>query len=129
MLGAYGEFSRTYLTVFMVATTLFFSVPIFVAPLAWARLMRWTIPEHTHLAIYFGRCLGAFCLIVELLTLRAVLTGTGVGMMFDLLFLLFGAMLALHIHGAIARIQPITETLEIGFWGAMLAANALFYPV
>jgi hypothetical protein len=34
-----------------------------------------------------------------------------------------------HIHGAVARIQPITETLEIGFWAAMLAANALFYPV
>ena len=60
MLGYYAPYSREYLATLMIVTTLFFALPIFVAPIAWARLMRWRIPEHQHLAIYFGRCLGAF---------------------------------------------------------------------
>ena len=40
-----------------------------------ARIFGWRIPERTDPAIYFGRCLGAFIRIAELLMLRAVLTG------------------------------------------------------
>ena len=29
----------------------------------WARAMQWNIPDDTDLAVYFGRCLGAFILI------------------------------------------------------------------
>ncbi|MCG4788619.1 hypothetical protein L0N33_25160, partial [Roseburia faecis] len=65
MLGYYAQYSSVYITTLMIVTTLFFALPIFIAPLTWARLMQWTIPEHTHLAIYFGRCLGAFILVVE----------------------------------------------------------------
>ena len=39
--------------------------------------MRWRIPQDIDLAVYFGRCLGAFILIVEALMLRAALTGFG----------------------------------------------------
>lgn len=128
MLGYYAPYSREYLATLMIVTTLFFALPIFVAPIAWARLMRWRIPEHQHLAIYFGRCLGAFILIVELAMLRAVTTGTGYSYAFDLLFLVFTLMFVVHVYGAIRRIQPITETLEIGFWMILFGLNVLFYP-
>ena len=128
MLGYYAQYSKEYITTLMIVTTLFFALPIFVAPLAWARAMRWTIPEHQHLAIYFGRCLGAFILIVEITMLRSVTTGTSYSYAFDILFLVFMLMFIVHVYGAIKHIQPITETLEIGFWMILLVLNVLFYP-
>lgn len=128
MLGFYADHGTTYLTVLMAVTTLSFALPIFVAPLAWARLMLWRVPAETDLAVYFGRCLGAFILVVELLMLRAVTTGTGLTYAFDVLFCVFLLMLAVHVYGALRRIQPITETLEIGLWAFLLACNTVFYP-
>lgn len=128
MLGYYSQYSREYIAFLMIATTLFFALPIFVAPLAWARLMRWEIPEQQHLAIYFGRCLGAFILVVEAAMLRSATTGTSFSYAFDILFAVFGLMFIVHVYGALRRIQPITETLEIGLWVTLFILNVLFYP-
>lgn len=128
MLGYYAQYSHHYITLLMACTTLFFALPIFIAPLAWARAMRWTIPEHPHLAIYFGRCLGAFILVIEVAMLRSASTGTHFSYAFDLLFVVFSLMFVVHVYGAIKRIQPITETLEIGFWMILFVLNVLFYP-
>lgn len=128
MLGYLSDYSWNYLCTLMTLTTLFFALPILFKPLLWARLMMWEIPEKTDLAVYFGRCLGAFILIVEIIMLRAVTTGSGFSFAFDVLFLVFSLMLLVHIYGAIKKIQPITETLEIGLWAILLALNVLFYP-
>lgn len=128
MLGYYAEYGSTYISILMAATTIFFALPILIMPLTWARIMRWTIPEHTDLAVYFGRCLGAFILIVEVLMLRAITTGTGYAYTFDVLFFVFTLMLVIHVYGAIKRTQPITETLEIGVWLALFLMNTAFYP-
>jgi hypothetical protein len=128
MLGSYAQYSKEYITTLMIVTTLFFALPIFIAPIAWAKAMRWTIPEHQHLAIYFGRCLGAFILVVEAAMLRSSTTGTSFSYAFDLLFVVFSLMFVVHVYGALKRIQPITETLEIGFWMMLLVLNTLFYP-
>lgn len=128
MLGIYAQHAQSYLLVLMISTTLFFALPIFIAPLAWARLMLWRIPQDTDLAVYFGRCLGAFILIVEFLMLRGTTTVEATAYAFDVLFGVFGLMLAVHVYGAIRRIQPITETLEIGFWALLLLLNTWFYP-
>ncbi|MEE1924760.1 hypothetical protein V0R50_24445 [Pseudomonas sp. 148P] len=128
MLGHYAQYSREYITTLMILTTLFFALPIFLAPLRWARLMGWTIPEHEHLAIYFGRCLGAFILVVEATMLRSATTGTSFSYAFDVLFLVFALMFVVHVYGAIRKIQPISETLEIGFWMILFVLNVLFYP-
>ena len=128
MLGYYAQYSKEYITTLMVVTTLFFALPIFFAPLQWARLMRWTVPEHEHLAIYFGRCLGAFILVVEVAMLRSATTGTSFSYAFDILFVVFTLTFFVHVYGAIKKIQPITETLEIGFWMILFVLNILFYP-
>jgi hypothetical protein len=47
---------------------------------------------------------------------------------FDILFVVFGLMFVVHVYGALKRIQPITETLEIGLWMILLVLNTLFYP-
>jgi len=127
-MGSLSQYAVHYLATLMVGTTFLFALPIFIAPINWARLMLWRIPDDRDLAIYFGRCLGAFILIVELLMLRAVTMGNGVTYTFDVLFCVFGLMLLVHIYGAIRRIQPITETLEIGLWTVLLMLNTVFYP-
>ncbi len=128
MLGYMSEHSWTYLLSLLTITTFFFALPILFKPLLWAKLMLWEVPQQTDLAVYFGRCLGAFILIVEVLMLRGVTTGTGFSYAFDVLYLVFSLMLVIHIYGAIRRIQPITETLEIGLWAILLILNTLFYP-
>jgi hypothetical protein len=78
MLGAYAEYAQSFLLVWAIVMTLF-AAPIFLVPLAWARVLRFTIPSDTDLAVYFGRCLGAFAMVVEGMMFRAVLTGDGLG--------------------------------------------------
>lgn len=128
MIGSWSAHAQTYLLVLSIATTLVFALPIFLAPLLWARLMQWTLPEHTDLAVYFGRCLGAFILIVDALMLRAALTGEALLTTFEVLAAVAGFMVVVHIHGALRRVQPWTETLETGFYAGMLVLTLLFWP-
>ena len=113
----------------MAATTVLFALPIFLAPLRWARWFGWKIPQETDLAVYFGRCLGAFILVVELLMLRAAVTGTGLALTFQILLAVATFMIVVHVWGALLRIQPISETLEIGMYAGMAVLTILFYPV
>jgi hypothetical protein len=129
MLGLWSEYARTYLLLLMAATTVAFALPIFLAPLKWARWFGWTIPQQTDLAVYFGRCLGAFILIVELLMLRAAVTGTGLVFTFQVLLAVAALMIVVHVWGALLRIQPISETLEIGMYSGLALLTVLFYPV
>ena len=129
MIGVWSEHAQIYLLFFATLTTLFFALPIFLAPLAWARMMMWKIPTDTDLAVYFGRCLGAFILIVEMLAFRAGLTGEGLVFTFQVLIAVFLFMLAVHIYGALKKIQPITETMENILWVVLLVLTLAFFPV
>lgn len=128
MIGLWSAHAQTYLLVLSIATTLVFALPIFLVPLLWARVMQWQLPEHTDLAVYFGRCLGAFILIVEALMLRAALTGEALATTFEVLAAVAGFMVVVHIYGALRRIQPWTETMETGFYAGMLVLTLLFWP-
>ncbi|MGL6224234.1 MAG: hypothetical protein ACRC6L_11700 [Steroidobacteraceae bacterium] len=129
MLGLWGDHARTYLLLLMAATTVVFALPIFLAPLKWARWFGWKIPQETNLAVYFGRCLGAFILIVELLMLRAALNGMGLVLTFQVLLAVAAFMIVVHAWGALLRIQPISETFEIAMYLGLALLTVLFYPV
>jgi uncharacterized membrane protein YsdA (DUF1294 family) len=128
MVGTWGSHAQAFLLVLMLVTSAAFALPIFLAPLAWARQLGWRIPEHTDLAVYFGRCLGAFILVVELLMLRASLTGTGLVFTFQVLIAVAALMTVVHVWGALQRIQPVSETLEIGMYAGLGILAVLFYP-
>jgi len=128
MLGIWGAHAKAYLLLLMTVTTVAFALPIFLTPLKWARWFGWKIPQETDLAVYFGRCLGAFILIVELLMLRAVVNGTGLIFTFQVLLAVAALMIVVHVWGALLRIQPISETLEIGMYSGLLLLTILFYP-
>jgi len=129
MLGLWGAWSQVFLLVLCIVTTLVFAGPIFLVPLSWARWFGWRIPQETDLAVYFGRCLGAFILIVEALMLRAGLTGVGLAFTYQVLLGVAAMMVLVHIWGALRRIQPVSETLEIGMYSGMFLLAVLFYPV
>ena len=129
MLGLWGEAAPTYLVVTGAVSAVAFAIPLFLMPLTWARWFRWRLPEDTDLALYFGRCLGAVALVVAGLSLRAGLTGENLEIMFQILIASATLMVIVHIVGAIQRVQPMTETIEIGFWLAMAVLGVLFYPV
>lgn len=129
MLSVWSDSAADYLLVLTVVTTLVFALPIFLVPLTWARLMGWRIPTQTDLAVYFGRCLGAFILILEAMMLRAALTGEAIHTVFELLAATALMMIVVHVYGALRRIQPLSETLEIGFYAGLLLLTLLFWPL
>ena len=128
MLGLWSANAADFLLILTLATTLVFALPIFLVPLTWARLMAWQIPQQTDLAVYFGRCLGAFILILEALMLRAALTGEAMHTAFELLAATATMMIVVHVYGALKRIQPLSETLEIGFYVLLLVLTLMFWP-
>lgn len=128
MLGLWSANAADFLLILTLATTLVFALPIFCVPLIWARLMAWQIPQQTDLAVYFGRCLGAFILILEALMLRAALTGEAMHTAFELLAATATMMIVVHVYGALKRIQPLSETLEIGFYVLLLLLTLMFWP-
>lgn len=128
MLGLWSANAADFLLILTLATTLVFALPIFLVPLTWARLMAWQIPQQTDLAVYFGRCLGAFILILEALMLRAALTGEAMHTAFELLAVTATMMIVVHVYGALKRIQPLSETLEIGFYVLLLMLTLMFWP-
>lgn len=128
MIGVWNSHAQAFLLVFSVLVTLIFALPVFFAPMAWGRLFLWKIPEDTDLAVYFGRCCAAFLLILAALAFRAGLTGEGIVWVFEYLVLLFALMVIVHLWGWIQKIQPITETIEIGVYSALLVLTLMFFP-
>jgi hypothetical protein len=128
MIGVWSEFSQHYLIAWAILTAVVFTIPLFCVPITWARVLQWNIPADTDLAVYFGRCLGGLGLAVCALALHAGMTGEGVTTVFRLLSGVFILLTVAHIWGAIKRIQPLTETLEIVFWFGLVLINAAFYP-
>lgn len=128
-IGIWSDYADTYLLITTIFTLVAFSILLFFKPLLWAKVLLWKIPEETDLAIYFGRCLGAFALVTNFMFLQAALYGEGIFFILEFFSLFCGLMIIVHIWGAILNIQPITETLEIGFWLLLLIMNLLVMPV
>lgn len=128
MIGIWSTQAPIFLLMLAILTTPTFALPIAAAPLYWAKLMLWRQPEDRDLAVYFGRCLGAFLLVIEFLMFRSAYTGQGLLITFECLALVWLLMIVVHVVGAIEGTQPITETLEIGLWVLLLVLTLLFWP-
>lgn len=129
MIGFWDAHAQNYLLVIVAVTAWTFALPIFLMPLTWARWFGWRMPADKNLAIYFGRCLGAFAVILELLMLRAALTGEGLLFTFQVVLAVSVLLTIVHIWGAVQKIQPLLETLEIGMYAGLAVLTLLFWPV
>ena len=128
MIGAWSEYAIAYMYVIAIGTFLLFGLPMVIWPLRWAKIFQWRIPVETHLTIYFGRCLGG--VICVLAAFAIVSTGNIVILSFfyKLILCNFLAMILIHVYGAIKKIQPLPETLEIIYWCVLFVITLLFYP-
>lgn len=129
LIGTWAPHAQTFALGLTALTFFAFSLPLFLAPGLWARAFLWRLPEDTDLAWYFGRCLGSFALVTNLLFLRAGIDGTGLITVIEFFALFSGLMVIVHVWGALEGTQPITETLEIGFWAVLLIVSLLVLPV
>jgi len=128
VIGIWQAHAGAYLIVAGAAMLAAFGIPLLVAPMSWARLMRWEIPPPGQLVIFLGRSLGLFICVVGAYAFKAAATPQAQPFFFQLILWLFVGMIGLHVYGAIKRVQPITETIEIGLWVVLLLVTLAFYP-
>jgi hypothetical protein len=127
MIGLWRDYSSPFLIVVSVLTILLGS-PMFFHPLGWASVLRWRLPEDSNLAVYFGRCLGGVVTVLAIMGFWAAEAPSVQPFYFTLLLAAVGVNILAHIWGAIQKIQPLTETVEIAFWILLFLSGLLFYP-
>jgi hypothetical protein len=129
MIGIWGAHAQTFLLTVAIVTTLIAALPIFLVPIQWARPLGWRIPADTDLALYFGRCLGAFILILEAFWIHAAVTGANLQVAFAMATAAPALMVYVHVIGWAQKVQPLSETIEIFVYGALFVLTLLFWPV
>ena len=127
-MGIWGNHSSEFLFVVGVSTLLIFGIPMAIWPIQWAKTLRWVIPIQTDLAVYYGRCLGCVAFVIGVFGLVASGEPTVQPFYFQFLLSCWVLMVGVHIYGALKRIQPITETYEIGFWLSLAILTLMFWP-
>lgn len=129
MIGIWSNYVATFLTWFSIFILLVFALPMLFAPLAWAKTIGFELPGNTDLAVYFGRSLGVAAIGICVICLVASSTPAAQPIVMDGLIVIAALYVVTHIYGAIRKIQPLAETLEIGFWFGLALLLLALYPV
>ncbi len=115
-------FASWFLALGAIGFSIVFALPLFFAPLRWARAFGWRLPEDQagrSLCLYFGRCVGALALAVAWGAWRAAPHPREARVVFEIIASVGGLMVIVHVRGAIERAQPWIETAEIVLYGAL----------
>jgi hypothetical protein len=128
MIGVWNAYLPIYLYVVAIGMLIGFGLPLLLAPIRWARLFRWEIPQPTQLAAFLGQSVGVFICVLAAFAFRAANTPAVQPFFFDMLLWIIAGSIVIHVYGAIKRAQPITETIEILGWVLLLLATLAFYP-
>lgn len=129
MIGLWGSYSDLFLLVIGSLTLLIFGIPMAIWPVHWAKTLRWPIPSETNLCVYYGRCLGCVAFVIGSFGIRAASDPAVQIFYFQFLLTCWMLMVLVHTYGALKKIQPITETYEIGFWLGLSVLTLLFWPI
>jgi len=117
---------RVLLVTYAIAFTLAVGAPLVIAPLAWAKMIGWSIDDDARLAIYFGRCLGVVIVAVSAVAVRLSGDPIVAPQLLDIIILAFAGMTAVHAWGWFRRIQPLVENLETFLYLALFALSLWF---
>jgi hypothetical protein len=128
VIGLYAEHSGNFLRAVSLLTLGAFAIPISLAPLKWAKALKWEVDAKPDLALYFGRCLGVVALVLVGAGWYAASNSALQPFYFNILIGSTGLLTLVHIVGTLQRVQPWTETAEIPFWSGLLVLALLFYP-
>jgi uncharacterized membrane protein YeaQ/YmgE (transglycosylase-associated protein family) len=128
MIGIWHSYSDVYLFIVGAAMLLAFGIPLLVVPVHWAHLFRWQVSQPDHLIVFLARSMGIVVSLVALFAFRVTAIPAAKPFFFDFMLALLGAMLVLHVYGAIRKTQPFTETVEISLWVVLFLVTLCFYP-
>ncbi|MGZ3699220.1 MAG: hypothetical protein ACXWP5_13890, partial [Bdellovibrionota bacterium] len=103
--------------------------PMLLHPMGWARTLGWKLPKETDLAVYFGRCLGGVVTVLSVMGFVAAGNPSVQPFFFTHILAAVGVNILVHLWGALQRIQPVSETVEIGVWIILFISGLLFFPV
>jgi hypothetical protein len=111
---------------FLVVSTSFFllvyALPLLFIPLRWARWFGWELPTgNNDLTVYFARCLGGLALAIIITVVQFIPDPRSHLAIFELIGLVCGMMVLVHVWGAVRKTQPWPETAEIPLYGAVCA--------
>lgn len=120
--------ASVFLYVVAFAVAVLVALPLLFAPLTWARVVGWRVPEDTDLTVYFARCLGGVLLAMIVVVVRAAPAAAGHGTLFHLIALVAAIMSAVHVVGALEKRQPWFETVEIAIYAALAVAAWCIAP-
>lgn len=129
MIGIWSSYADIYLIVAGIAMLAAFGLPLILVPMRWASLFRWDTSNPGNLVLFLGRSLGVFITVIALYAFKVSQTPSAMPFFFDLMLWTFVGMILLHVYGAIQKIQPVTETIEIGLWVILCLVTLCFYPV
>jgi hypothetical protein len=129
IIGQLQGYTALFLLTLALGTSILFGIPLLFTPLAWAKILGWQISDSDHLSLYLGRCLGGLICVLSLMALIASVNHEVQPFFFQILISNYIILILIHIYGAIRRIQPLSETLEIGLWLGLLLLTLLFYPL
>ncbi len=128
MVGIWQSYSDIFLYVAAAAMLISFGLPLLIAPVSWARVFRWQVPDERRLVVFMGRSMGVFIALMSVFAIQATRAPAAKPFFFDMMLFTFAAMLVLHVVGAIRKTQPVTETAEIGLWVVLFIVTLCFYP-
>jgi hypothetical protein len=128
MIGIWNQYSDMFLIIAGVAMLVAFGLPLMLVPMSWARVYRWPLPQDRTLAVFLGRSIGVFISIMAIFAFRVTQIPDAKPFFFDLMLWTFVGMIVLHVYGAIRKVQPLTETLEIAMWVGLSLITLGFYP-
>ena len=128
MSGPWSDYASVFLQVVGIGSLVLLAIPLVVAPLAWARVLRWDAPVDADLTVYFGRCLGAVIGVLAVAALFAAGNTAVQPFSFGIVIASFALMVIVHAWGALRGIQPRTESLETVAWLLLLVVAVLSFP-
>ena len=129
MIGIWKSYADIYLIVAGITMLVAFGLPLVIIPLRWARVFQWDVSQPGNLLIFLGRSLGVFISVMAIYAFKVSQIPSSMPFYYELMLWIFGGMILLHVYGAIRKVQPITETLEIGVWAILFLVTLAFYPV
>ncbi|TGK28812.1 hypothetical protein EHQ12_06500 [Leptospira gomenensis] len=128
MIGYFSAESGIFLYVLVAFTFFMFALPMFLFPLRWASFLGWKTESTNHLSIYFGRCLASVMAVLCYMGYTAAGNRIWQPFFFNILLGCTGLMVLVHAYGGIRKIQPLSETVETGFWLLIFMGALVFYP-
>ena len=102
-------------------------MPMIFRPLICGRVVGFSLPEDTDLAVYHGRSLGVAALGISLMCYGVSRIEAGQPVVIRGLMRIAAVYVIKIAHVNIKEIQPLFETLEIGFWAVLFVLLLAVY--